>query len=201
MAVITLPSTVFFDKVDKLQLLRAGLALRSRYTGKRQTINFPFALWVFEGKLIPMDGADANDWRRFLIALEGVKNTFRLPVPGSPTPLSGYAANATIGTGGVAARATTAPIVGDGSVTILKAGDYFNIGDELKVAMADCVLTAGTGTVSFQPPTRKAYVATQAVTILNPFIYLALADAEGASWALERPVRHGIKLICMEAFD
>ena len=44
MAIISLPPNVYFESVDKLQLLRAGFNLRSRYTGKRQSVNLPFAV-------------------------------------------------------------------------------------------------------------------------------------------------------------
>lgn len=202
MAVISLPSKVYFNKVDKLQLLRAGVALRSRYTGKRQTVNFPFAMWIFQGTLIPMDGVDAGEWRAFLLSLEGQKNTFRLPVPGSPKPLSGYTGNATVGSGGVAARAKSMQMVAPANTLILRKGDYFNVGDELKMSDSN-VSTNGSGiaTVSFQPAMRRAFVAGTAVTIQNPFIYLAADDNDSASWSLDRPVKHGIKLTCAEAIE
>jgi hypothetical protein len=203
MAVITLPDKVYFDKVDKLQLLRAGVRLRSRYTGKRQAINFPFSCWVFEGTLIPMEGVDAGQWRGFLLGLDGLKNTFRLPVPGSPAPLSGYTGNLTVGVGGIAARATSLPVSGGtASALVLRRGDYFNLGDELKMAMADVTLDgSGTGTVSFQPPARAAHAAGATVKLQAPHIYLCADEADMAAWKLERPVKHGIKLICVEAIE
>jgi hypothetical protein len=200
MAVITLPSKVYFDKVDKLQLLRAGASLRSKYTGKRQHINFPFALWIFEGKLIPMEGIDAGEWRAFLVSLEGQKNTFRLPVPGAAKPLSGFTGNGTIGAGGVAVRAKSMLVNATANTLILRKGDYFNVGDELKMSDNN-VTTNGSGvaTVSFQPGMRAAYAATTPVQIQNPFIYLAATEDDSGSWALEKPTKHGIKLLCAEA--
>jgi hypothetical protein len=201
-AVISLPPKVYFEKVDKLQLLRSGVTLRSRYTGKRQVVNFPFAIWVLEGKLVPMEDADARLWRSFLVKLEGMKNTFRLPVPGSTAPSTGFTGNGTVGTGGVGARATSVTVDVTPSTAIVKEGDYFNIGDELKMATADATSGAGGAVViPFQPATRKAYAAGQAVTFQAPFIYLAADSPESATWSLERPVRHGIKLICVEAVE
>lgn len=202
MAVIPLPAKVYFDKIDKLQLLRSGMTLRSRYTGKRQHVNFPFALWIFEGKLIPMEGVDAGEWRAFLTSLEGQKNTFRLPVPGSSKPLSGFTGNAVIGAGGVAVRAKSMLITATAGTLILRKGDYFNVGDELKMSDAN-VTTDGGGSalVTFQPGMRVARAAGYAVTIQNPFIYLAAADDDSGSWSLDKPVRHGIKLKCAEAIE
>lgn len=202
MAVIELPTKVYFDKVDKLQLLRSGMTLRSRYTGKRQHINFPFSLWIFEGKLIPMEGLDAGEWRSFLTSLEGQKNTFRLPVPGSAKPLSGFTGNAVIGTGGVAVRAKSMLVSATANTLILRKGDYFNVGDELKMSDVN-VTTNGSGvaSVSFQPAMRAARAAGFAVQIQNPFIYLAAAEDDSGSWALEKPTKHGFKLKCAEAIE
>lgn len=201
MAVIPLPSKVYFNKVDRLQLLRAGAALRSRYTGKRQVANFPFAIWIFQGTLIPMEGIDAGEWRAFLVSLEGQKNTFRLPVPGSSKPLAGHAVNVSLN-GSVAARAKSCSVVGPASTVILRKGDYFNIGDELKMSDSN-ITTNGSGiaTVSFQPAMRKAYAGGTLVQLQNPFIYLAADDNDSATWSLDRPVKHGIKLLCAEAIE
>jgi hypothetical protein len=202
MAVVTLPTKVYFSKVEKLQLMRAGVSLKSRYTGKRQVVNFPFAMWVFEGTLVPMSDLDAGEWRAFLTSLEGQRNTFRLPVPGSNKPLSGYTGNATLGTGGVAVRAKSMPVTGPANTLLLRKGDYFNLGDELKVADTSVTTNgAGVATVSFQPGARRAYAAGQAITIQNPFIYLAASDDDSGSWSLDRPVKHGIKLVCAEAIE
>lgn len=202
MSVIPLPSKVHFQRVPKLQLLRSGLSLRSRYTGKRQAVNFPFALWYLEGTLLPMEGLDAGEWRAFLTDLEGQLNTFRLPVPGSSRPLSGYEGNATIGAGGVAARSRTAPIAGPASTLLLRKGDYFNIGDELKVASGPVTTDgAGQAAVVFQPSTRKAYAAGVTVTVQDPFLYVSAAADDSATWSLDRPVKHGIKLMCVEAVE
>jgi hypothetical protein len=199
LAVITLPSKVYFDKVDKLQLLRAGASLRSRYTGKRQHINFPLALWIFEGKLIPTEGIDAGEWRAFLVSLEGQKNTFRLPVPGSSKPLSGFTGNGTVGAGGVAVRAKSMLVNATANTLILRKGDYFNVDDELKMSDNN-VTTNGSGvaTVSFQPGMRAAKTIGTVVKIQDPFIYLAAAADDSGTWSLEKPTRHGVKLVCAE---
>lgn len=196
MAIISLPPNVYFESVDKLQLLRAGFNLRSRYTGKRQSVNLPFAVWYMEGKLIPVDGVDARLWRSFLVKLEGLKNSFRLPVPGytKPSGLVGVTARA------AAARASTFGIdTGAGVKTVLLEGEYFTINDELKVATADVVTDAsGFANVSFQPPLRKAVSAGTVLEIQNPYILFCAEGPDAATWSLSKPVRHGIKLTCVE---
>lgn len=203
MTVVALPSKVYFESVDKFQLLRAGVTLRSKYTGKRQAVKFPFALWVFEGKLVPMEGLDAGEWRAFLTDLEGDQNTFLLPVPGYDGPSSGYSGpSPTLGADGIV-RSRSVSLTGmTPSTTVLNKGDYITINNELKVVTSP-VATDGSGNATgvFQPSLRKAAPTGTAVRIYDPYIYLAAADSESGTWSLSRPVRHGITLKAVEAVE
>lgn len=203
MAVITLPSKVLFEAVDKMQLLRAGVTLRSRYTGKRQSIKFPFALWIFEGKLIPMEGIDAGEWRSFLTELEGDQNTFRLPVPGVAGPLTGYSGPVPYVVPSATARSKSINVSGvTPGANVLTKGDYITVNDELKIVKNNVVADgSGQALVVFEPGLRKAITTGLMVHIYDPYIYLAAADNESASWSLQRPVRHGISIKAVEAFD
>lgn len=203
MAVITLPSKVYFEQVDKLQLLRSSVSLRSKYTGKRQVVTFPFALWVFEGTLVSMQGVDAAEWRSFLVELEGPKNTFRLPVPGHPGPLTGYSGPQGITSALAAARAKSITTSGwTANAALLKRGDYFTVNDELKVCTAQVSANgAGAATISFEPGLRKPLAAAQTVKVYDPHIYLAAQRDDAAEWSLEHPVQHSIKLTAIEAFS
>lgn len=205
MALITLPSTAQFEAVEVFKLQRAGLTLRSRYTGRRQAVTFPFALWVFEGTLLPKVGTDAGKWRSFLVQLEGQKNTFKLPVPGHDRPLSGYSSNAALQTkGGVTtpAGASAVPVIyGPAGAAFLAEGDYFTINDELKVCTAAVAFNAqGEALLNFKPALRRPVNPFTVLTVFNP--YMVMQDQEdGTGWGLTRPVQHGIKLKLMEAFD
>jgi hypothetical protein len=200
--VVTLPSKVIFSQVDKFQLLRSDLTLRSKYTGKRQVLTFPFALWVFEATVLTLDGTDAAEWRSFLAELEGSANTFRLPVPGVAGPLSGYAGpNGTV-TGTALARAKSLTSGGwTASKSILTRGDFFTINDELKLCTG-AVSSSGTGTatIPFQPPLRQNATAGMTVNASAPTMMLSLQKGDGAQWGLEHPVNHDIKLLSIEAF-
>lgn len=202
MAVISLPNKVFFEKVERFQLLRSDVSLRSKYTGKTQVVTFPFALWVFEATVIPMDGADAGEWRSFLTELEGQKNTFRLPVPGHPGPLTGYSGPQ--GTASVAAAVRAKSISTSGwsaNVSLLRRGDYFTVNDELKMCTSN-VSTNGSGQalITFEPALRKPVTVGTLVQVYNPTIYLQAQRSDGAEWMLEAPVQHNFKLAAIEAF-
>lgn len=197
-----MPSNVRFESVEKVQLLRGGATLRSRYSGKRQTIAFPFALWVMEGKLIPMEGLEAAEWRAFMAQLEGEQNTFQLVVPGVTTPLSGYVGATATNSTAIAARAKSMAVTGTASATLLKKGDYFTFNNELKIATADCILSGvGAGTLAFEPGIRTAVAAAGTPLVLNsPYCVMSLQSNEGAAWSLSKPTRHGINLRAIEAF-
>ena len=200
MALITLPSKVYFQKVEKMQLLRAGATIRSKYTARRQTIVHPFALWVFQGTLIPMEGADAGEWRAFLVQLEGQKNTFQLPVPGASRPSAPTNVVAKAATA-VAARAKSFQVTGSASAVVVSKGDYFTINGELKVATSPLTLNgSGAGTIAFEPGLRTALTGGEALELRDPYCVMAAADDDSGTWSLDRPVEHGIKLSAVEAF-
>ncbi len=200
MAIITLPTKFAFTSVESFRLQRSSNTLRSRYTGQRQTILFPFAVWFFEGTLVEYDGVDAAKIRSFLTQLEGQKNSFRLPVPGYSGPSTGYAANTTLTLGGVAARALSFNTYGNtNNAAVLNEGDFFTINDELKVATAAIAANgAGQATYSFQPPMRKAVGGDTQVKLQNPTCLMNALEDDVAGWSLKAPVRHGITLSAVE---
>ena len=134
-SVIPIPPALAFENA-KLRFSRASVVLRSKYTGKRQTLVLPYALWSFEAKLPKLDQYDAAMIRSFLMKLRGQENIFRLPVPGHPSPLSGYAGP----NGSVSGAGQTGLSLFAAGFTankpVLSEGDYFTVNDELKVATA-----------------------------------------------------------------
>lgn len=201
MATITLPSKFAFTSVDNFKLQRATNTLRSRYTGQRQTVIFPFAVWYLDATLVEYEGLEAANIRSFLAQLKGETNNFRLPVPGFAPSLSGFNANGAT-SGAQAVRAVSIllkGLVGQVNVPFIKEGDYFTIQDELKIATSSVSLSAGgTATVTFEPPLRKAAVADTSVNLIAPTVLLNAVDDDVAKWSLKAPVRHGISIKCIE---
>jgi hypothetical protein len=159
-------------------------------------------LWVFEGTLIQMEGANAGEWRSFLVELEGAKNTFRLPVPGHPAPLTGYSGPQGTVSAVAAARAKSVATSGwTANAALLKRGDYFTINDELKMCTSPVSANAsGQATISFEPGLRKPLTVGMTTQVYNPYIYLCAQREDVAEWQLEHPVQHAMKLIAIEAF-
>lgn len=202
MAIITLPSKFVFQSVESFRLQRSSNTLRSRYTGQRQSIVFPFAVWFFEGTLLEYDGIEASRIRSFLVQLEGQKNSFRLPVPGYAGPITGYTGiEGSIGSLAVA-RASSIFVSGFTATAqpYLAEGDYFTIQDELKMVTQDVSIGAGLGsaTINFKPALRKPAAGGTPIKLYNPTILLNAAEDNVAEWSLKAPIRHGINIKAIE---
>jgi hypothetical protein len=211
MAVIPVPAKFGFTKVDQWGIIRAGRTARSRFTGSRQTIVLPYAVWSFEGTLVNYPEPEANDIRAFLIQLEGQANEFDLPVPGY-VPKSLNQQNCTFqtyGDGGAPIRGRTISMriawttTVDLSVgaTFAKRGDYFRIGNELKIVTQDC-LSVGSDTqvINFEPPLRQAYPHNTLMDLKTPTCRMSAVDDEIGTWGLQAPVIHNFELKAMESF-
>lgn len=204
MTIITVPTKFSFTSVTKFALQRATNVIRSQYSGARQVISYPFAVWMLEANLVDYDSTEARLIRSFLVQLEGEKNTFRIPVPGYTTPTTGYVAGNCLANGAAASGASSMAVDGlSNSVAVLNEGDYFSVGDELKVCTAS-VASNGTGQIaslSFKPPLRRAVADNATVTLQNPTILMHAADDDVASWGLTPPNRHNIKFKAVEAIE
>lgn len=203
MALITLPPKFAFSRVSSFKLQRATNTLRSKYTAQRQTIIYPFAVWMLEATLREYDGVDAGKIRSFLAQLEGQKNTFRLPVPGYTKPTAGYnpAGTEYIVNSNVPARATSAQIyTGAANTPIFNEGDFFTVNDELKiVTVAAATNSGGIVTVNFQPPMRTVVLTNTVVVLTNPTCLMTAADDDVANWDIAPPVRQSSKFSAVEA--
>lgn len=201
MAVINVPSYIGFDSAT-LTLMRATQESRSPFTGRRQVVTSPFALWQFDGNIVPLQGAEAGAVRSFLAQLKGRANTFRLFVPGVTTPMSGYNGSTGVvdGSGQQGSSLTTRGWTPN--KLLLKAGDYFNIGDELKLASFD-ILSDGNGkaTLYFEPECRTLSTDGQEIWTVNPYLYLAAQEDDIAKWSLKDFNTHNMKITAIEAFQ
>lgn len=201
-SLITYPSsaTITFESYN-LKLARKSTSLRSPFTGKRQTVNFPFAVWLFNGKYTVLQNiADIGAMRAFLTLLEGRANKFRLPVPGYAGPSTGYAGAAGLVNG---ANQTGKSLVTDGwtgSVPLFKAGDYFTVNDELKVISADVSSAAGAATLTFEPALRTSPADNLALIVAQPTVLLNL-NMDDPGWDVKSPVLHDIAIDCEECIE
>jgi len=207
MAIIPVPTGFGFSEVTRFQLMRASNQMRSKFTGARQVLVYPFAIWQLEAKLVEADGAKAGRFRSFLAQLDGVANKFRLPVPGYYRPSTIYS---TLGPDD-GARVKDAMEARSQSLSIwalhpnrafLAEGDFFTINDELKIVTADVASNAqGIAVVSFKPGLRKPAPAGTPITIFNPTILMHSDDDDAATWNLRPPFRQSTTFSASEAIE
>ena len=207
MAIINLPAKFAFTKVNKFGLTRAGNTLRSRYTGQGQRVVYPFAVWELEGTLVDYDGPEAAAIRSFLVQLEGIKNEFRLPVPGwMPSNIHNakFADFEVYGAGGAPIRASSinARVGGNWQLGAwLDEGSYLQIGDELKIVTAAVASSTDLATINFKPALRKGYAHATPIIVRNPTVLMHAVEDDVASWGLSAPVRHGLSIAAIEAVN
>lgn len=136
-----------------LKLVRKSVQLLSPFTGRRQVVAYPFALWNFSGKFSTADLYSASMLRTFFAQLNGAANKFRMILPEYKGPSNGYTGAAPFYTSGSGNSITVNCI--NFNTQIWLPGDYFTIADELKV-VRNVVTTDGSGnaTVNFDPPLR-----------------------------------------------
>lgn len=199
-SVITVPSGVFFDDAE-LGLVRADQVFRSGFTGRRQTLAWPYALWVFTGRTVPYDHAEAGKLRSFLARLRGRVNLFRLPIPGAYNTAGYTGANPTL-SGAHAADAPAIQISGPANTLILRDGDYLTINDECKLVTAD-VVTNGSGQalLPIEPSLRRPAASGLVVEVKSPYILLSSDQQDAARWKLIRPTRHTFNFVATEAYE
>ena len=199
--VITLPGGVYFENAE-IGLERADQEFRSGYTGKRQVISWPYALWVFTAQTIPYDHAEAGKLRSFLAKLKGRVNLWRQPIPGSYNT-AGYTGVNGRTNGSIAAGATVVPTNGWASNTlILREGDYFTINDELKIATSDVTSSSDSSAlISFEPQLKRLVPNNLQLEAKNPYVLLSAAKPDIARWKLNYPTRHTFNFVGTEAFE
>lgn len=203
MAIITYPSGVGFPGFTgyTLKLMRHSIRLQSPFTGKRQVIAAPYFLWNFVGKYSLADNPStfAGALRAFLLQLQGMANSFRLPLPEYTGPSTGYIGAAGLVNG---ASQTGNSLITDGwtaSAAIFKVGDYFNINDELKVITANATANgSGQVTLAFEPAIRTSPADNLVLGIANPTVLLASNSDDAASWDLTPPTLYQFQLDCSE---
>lgn len=174
MATITFPST---PKPSGMQwrLVMPAQNNVSGWTGERQVIASNRGWWECSLSLPPIVGTAAvKPWRSYIAQARGVVNDFRITV--HPTAQSALANTVLVRGGGQTGRS----IISDGwpnSTTVLSAGDYVTIEDQL-VQLTANVTSNGSGiaTLTFEPPIRRAPADNAPVEYRNPYALMYFVE-------------------------
>lgn len=141
-------------KTGTMKLNRATTILRSPFTGKRQALVNPYALWEFKGSFATIDADAAKLLRSFLVQLQGQGNKFQFPVPGICLQNTVYNANASPLVNGANQIGSSLAIYNvNANSLIFNEGDYFTVNGELKQVITPCWSNASyQAAVNFMPP-------------------------------------------------
>lgn len=196
MATITFPSS---PKPSGMQwrLVMPAQNNVSGWTGQRQVLASNRGWWECSVTLPPIVGrAAARPWKSFIAQARGMANDFRVPV--DPTPQSALTNTVLVQGAGQTGRS----IVTDGwpnSTTVLSAGDYVTIGDQLLQLTANVTSNgSGVATLTFEPPIRTAPADNAPVEYKNPYALMYFVEEPMQSVGLADVYTIGFEL--REAF-
>lgn len=198
MTVLTFPSIVPNESVWGLK--SNTHQFRSPFTGSVQTIEMAGSRWFATLTFNNLTAADRRTLTAFLTQLRGSSGRFYLYDHSHSTP-SGVGTGSPLVNG---ASQTGNSLVTDGwtpsQTGILKAGDYFEVNDELKMVTADANSDGGgNATISFEPPLRASPANNAAITVTNPTAIMMLAN-DSIEWQ-NVPLFSSFSIQCEETFS
>lgn len=199
MAIPTFPN-ISPDALD-FGLIANTQTMESELNGAVQSTGLPGDKWSATLTYSNRQGADARVLRAFITSLRGQGGRFYFSPPDY--------VRAGVGGGNPLVKGTAqvgATIITDGwpvsTTGVLLAGDYFQIGTELKMLTADANSDiSGNATLSFVPPVRNSPADNSAVVIDSPKCLMMLSDGNQARWQVQAPVIYALSMSCQEALS
>jgi hypothetical protein len=182
MAILTIPKTTFFRSAN-FGLEENTETFTSPISNTIQTLARTGGRWYLSITYVPMKRADAQSVIAFLTKLRGRVNSFYGYDPLSTTPLGDYSGS-TLLVNGADQTGTSLTVDGaEASTLILKAGDYFEVNNELKM-VTDDVTSDGSGnaTINFSPSLRSSPSDNASITLSNPNCEMKL-DNDSVTWS------------------
>jgi hypothetical protein len=157
----------------------------SPFTQTSQRLAMPGAHWEASFVFSALKRNDAAPWQAFLMKLKGAASTFFANDPSATHPQGTGSGIPLINGSGQ----TGTQLLTDGwlpSQTVLKAGDYFQIGSELKIITADVTSSiSGSATLQFEPALRSIPIDNTPLIVLNPQCVMRLVDDKQTSWHVD----------------
>lgn len=197
---LTIPTTVNF-KTARFGLQTNTQAFVSPLSGTVQTLELTGARWGGDFILPSMTRAQAAEYVAFLTNLGGMSGRFFGYDPISRTPRGNMSGSTLLVNG---ASQVGKSIVCDGAAattTVLKAGDYIEFNNELKMVTADATSDgSGNVTISFAPAIRNSPADNAGITSTNPVCTMMLVDDQQAFYDIDEISLFGVRFSGIEAF-
>ncbi len=197
---VTFPTDPGLTNVE-FALSRQTAIAQSPFTGAEQRSNLTFSLWLLSGNVPDMSGDEVavRNWRAFILELRGQYGTFTIVVPGNDDPSTGY--SGTVGTVNGADQVGTT-IVTQGwtaETALLNRGDYFNLGNELKMCTSSVTTgIGGAATIDFEPEIKIPPTNGSDVIVNSPTITMRMQE-DDLAWSLKHPLIYGFGFTAQEA--
>ena len=196
---IDFPTTVK-PRSSKFALQSNTRVYASPMSQSTQRLEMPGARWKATYEFPPMTRAECAPLISFLTKLRGAASTFYGFDPAARELLGTGAGTPLVNGAGQTGRI----LISDGWIanqTVLKTGDYFQIGTELKVVTDDVTSdSSGNATISFEPALRSSPANNALITVTNPTCIMRLIDDEQTSWDVDESMFYRIQFSAIEAF-
>lgn len=202
MATLTMPTSPTGFQSHRFGLRSNTLTFSSPLNGTTQTLEFPGSKWGGAFALPPMKRTTAAAWLSFYAQLRGGSGRFYGFDPGGRTPRGSASGSPLVNGAGQYPGNTLITDAWPISITgLLLPGDYFQVGDELKMVTAS-VNSNGSGqaTITFEPPLRAAPVDNAAIIYTNPTCIMRLANDDQTAWDINQLNLYGLSFVGIEAF-
>lgn len=199
MSILSIPSGIVPNALD-MALQSNTQIFTSELNGATQTSALPGDKWVATLTFANRSGEEARKIRAFVAALRGRSGRFYFTPFDHRTP-DGVATGAPLVKGG---SQSGAELVIDGctpNVTgWLLAGDYFQVGNELKLVTEDIDTDAsGNATLKFVPPLRTSPPDNDPITTSNPKCIMMLSDDQQSRHQVQPGHIYALSISCEEA--
>lgn len=213
MAVVTIhdfPTTIIPDSTE-WGLVTNTQIFTSPLSGDTQTVALPGARWAATLNFSNMTPSVARSFIAFLLKLKGPAGRFRLFDHSNPTTRGSGSTTGTYPAVSGANQVGNAILTSGWtptSLNLLLPGDYFQIGEELKMITAAAQSNSGgLSTLEFDPPIRNAPADGSNIIIQKPTItqkptcVMRLIDDSQILWTnAETIILSGITIQCEEVF-
>lgn len=158
------------------------------------------ARWYLTINYAPLKRADAQVVIAFLTKLRGRVNSLNGFDPNATSPLGDVSGSTLLVNG---ASQTGNSLICDGaeaSTLVLKAGDYFEVNNELKMVTDDATSDAsGDVTINFSPSLRSSPSDNASITTTNPNCEMKLVD-DNVTWSQGVGDVYNISFSAVEVF-
>ena len=197
MATYTIPTTVGFSSVE-FGLENNNQVFESPLSNSIQVSELTGARWYATFNLPPMKKENSLEYIGFLQRLQGRVHSFFGFDANHRSP-SGTIAGSTLLVNGASQTGTSLILDGaQASTTVLKAGDFFSVNNELKMVTVDATSDgAGDVTVNFVPSLRSSPSDDAVITTTNPVCTMKLTG-DSTTYSINTAGIYGISFSGLE---